>query len=57
MLQASESLYKTGCLLVRDSRVKDEHNEAFLDLLERYFEGSDGKSDARPDLHFQVSEG
>lgn len=29
-------------------------NERFLDLLERYFAASDGKRDARPELHYQV---
>ena len=53
-LQAAESLHKTGCLFVKDSRVKEEDNNAFLDLLERYFASSDGIRDARPDLSYQV---
>lgn len=52
--QAAESLYRTGCLLVRDWRVKEEDNTRFLDLLERYFESSDGERDARPQLGYQV---
>lgn len=47
-------MHRTGCLLVRDSRVKEADNTAFLDLLERYYASSDGTSDARPEYHFQV---
>lgn len=47
-------MHRTGCLLVRDSRVREADNTAFLDLLERYYASSDGTSDARPQYHFQV---
>lgn len=43
-----------GCLVVRDPRVNEDHNNTFLDMMERYFEISDGKRDARPEHHFQV---
>lgn len=53
-VKAARSLQSTGCLYVRDSRVLHADNEAFLDLLERYFASSDGIRDARPELHYQV---
>lgn len=52
--KAAASLHATGCLYVNDSRVAAADNERFLDLLERYFAASDGKRDARPELHYQV---
>ena len=49
-------LRETGCLIVRDPRVKVEDNLAFLDMMERYFAQStaDKLKDTRPELHFQV---
>lgn len=52
--KAAASLHATGCLYVKDARVAAVDNERFLDLLERYFAASDGKRDARPELHYQV---
>lgn len=52
--KAAQSLHATGCLYVKDARVAAADNERFLDLLERYFAASDGKRDARPELHYQV---
>ncbi len=52
--KAARSLRTTGCLYVKDSRVQEADNHAFLDLLERYFAASDGVRDARPELHYQV---
>jgi hypothetical protein len=48
------ALHKYGCLVIRDPRVEEVHNTRFLDMMERYFEQSDGKKDARPELGFQV---
>ncbi len=50
-------LRETGCLVVRDPRVKAEDNKAFLDMMERYFAQSTAAKlkDTRPELHFQVS--
>ena len=50
-------LRDTGCLVIRDPRVKIEDNMAFLDMMERYFAQSTAAKmkDTRPDLHFQVS--
>lgn len=52
--KAALSLETTGCLYVRDSRVREADSNAFLDMLESYFAASDGKRDARPDLYYQV---
>jgi isopenicillin N synthase-like dioxygenase len=40
--------------VVRDPRVDEKDNNIFVDMMERYFEGSDGKRDARPEFSFQV---
>ena len=40
--------------MVKDPRVNPENNNTFLDMMERYFESSDGTRDARPEHHFQV---
>ena len=50
----ARALHDCGCLVVKDPRVDATRNEAFLDLMESYFEQSDGVEDARPDLHYQV---
>ncbi|GIL51392.1 hypothetical protein Vafri_7399 [Volvox africanus] len=49
-------LHETGCLLVRDPRVPADHNDRFLDILERYFGlPVDRKmADCRPGLDYQV---
>ncbi|KAJ8600179.1 hypothetical protein CTAYLR_001951 [Chrysophaeum taylorii] len=52
--EVAEALHKYGCLVVRDPRVEPAHNELFLDMMERYFSQSDGVTDARPELHYQV---
>jgi len=45
-----------GALLLHDSRVSEEENNTFLDLLEDYFNQSvdDLKKDERPELSYQV---
>jgi hypothetical protein len=48
------ALHNFGCLVIKDPRVDETHNDRFVDMLERYFEVSDGKRDARPDLCYQV---
>ena len=50
----AQALHDYGCLVVKDPRVEASANEKFLDMMERYFDQSDGKTDARPDLHYQV---
>lgn len=48
------ALHNFGCLVIKDPRVDETHNDRFVDLLEKYFEASDGKRDARPELSYQV---
>lgn len=45
-----------GALVVRDSRVTEEDNENFLDLLEDYFAlpTEELRKDERPEYHYQV---
>ena len=52
--KVAEALHKYGLCVVRDPRVFESDNNRFLDMMERYFELSDGIRDARPDVHFQV---
>lgn len=52
--RVAEALQSYGCLVVRDPRVNATKNEKFLDMMECYFDSSDGKRDARPELHYQV---
>uniref|UniRef100_A0A7S2S0B3 Isopenicillin N synthase-like Fe(2+) 2OG dioxygenase domain-containing protein n=1 Tax=Rhizochromulina marina TaxID=1034831 RepID=A0A7S2S0B3_9STRA len=52
--KVAEALHKFGCFVAKDPRVEEKHNSQFLDMLERYFSSSDGKTDARPELSFQV---
>jgi hypothetical protein len=40
--RAADGFRAHGALAVRDPRVLFEDNETFLDMMERYFEGSDG---------------
>jgi len=53
---AARILSETGIVFVRDPRVNEEHNNAFLDLMEDYFEQPyDVKiRDARPDIGYQL---
>ncbi|GAA5821167.1 hypothetical protein JCM10212_002572 [Sporobolomyces blumeae] len=52
----ARALIEYGALVVRDSRVSDEANEAFLDLMEDYFAQPDDvkRLDLRPEVHYQV---
>lgn len=52
--KAADALHTYGALNVRDPRVDAKLNPKFLDMLERYFESSDGKRDARPQYSYQV---
>ncbi|KAG5189780.1 hypothetical protein JKP88DRAFT_197518 [Tribonema minus] len=52
--QAADSLHRYGVVLVRDPDVREEDNAAFIDMMERYYEQSDGVTDARPELSYQV---
>uniref|UniRef100_A0A7S2G785 Isopenicillin N synthase-like Fe(2+) 2OG dioxygenase domain-containing protein n=1 Tax=Octactis speculum TaxID=3111310 RepID=A0A7S2G785_9STRA len=52
--KAAKSLHTFGCLLLKDPRVDESHNDRFVDMLENYFNNSDGQRDARPELSYQV---
>jgi hypothetical protein len=52
--KVAQALHKYGVCVVRDPRVKESDNNRFLDMMERYFEISDGIRDARPEFAFQV---
>jgi len=52
--KVAEALHKYGLCVVRDPRVDESHNSQFIDMMERYFEMSDGIRDARPEYAFQV---
>eukprot|EP00871_Galdieria_phlegrea_P005463 jgi/Galph1/5918/GphlegSOOS_G4541.1 len=51
-----EALHRYGAVAVKDSRVNEEHNEKFLNLLEQYFEQPTELKlrDCRPEVHYQV---
>jgi hypothetical protein len=55
-VQAAEALITYGALLLHDSRVSEEDNDTFLDLLEDYFNQGEAalKQDERPELSYQV---
>lgn len=56
LLQTAESLIRYGALIVKDSRVSEDANSRFLDVMEDYFAQDEEalKVDARPEYHFQV---
>ena len=53
-LKVADALHRYGVAIIRDPRVNENDNNTFLNLLERYFESSDGVRDARPEHHYQV---
>lgn len=52
--KAADALHKYGCLIVKDSRVTETDNNIFLDMMEKYFENSDGITDARKEYSYQI---
>ena len=54
--QAADALITYGALLVQDSRVSEEDNDTFLDLIEDYFAQpvEELQKDERPEIHYQV---
>ena len=40
--------------MLKNSDITDEDNNTFLDLMEQYFDQSDGVEDARPEHSYQV---
>ena len=53
-IDAAKSLHSTGVLYVKDPRVQNADNDRFLDMMERYFEQSDGVTDSRKEYNYQV---
>lgn len=53
-IEAASSLHSTGVLYVKTPHVENTDNERFLDMMERYFEQSDGIQDARKQYNYQV---
>lgn len=52
--KVAQALHQFGLVIIKDPRVSEADNDRFINLMERYFEGSDGIRDARPEHHFQV---
>eukprot|EP01038_Epipyxis_sp_PR26KG_P005987 gene5987-8244_t len=52
--KVAECLHKYGIIVLRDPRVTEVDNDNFIDLMEKYFECSDGIRDARPEHGYQV---
>lgn len=54
--KAADALITYGALVLHDSRVSEEDNSTFLDLLEDYFAQPDEelKKDERPELSYQI---
>ncbi|BGP14733.1 hypothetical protein JCM10213_004327 [Rhodosporidiobolus nylandii] len=55
-VKTARALIEYGALFVRDSRVSEEANERFLDVMEEYFAQEKGalEEDLRPEVHYQV---
>ncbi|KAK0711899.1 hypothetical protein B0H67DRAFT_302822 [Lasiosphaeris hirsuta] len=55
-VKAAKALITYGALVLHDSRVSEEDNSTFLDLLEDYFAQpeEDLKKDERPELSYQI---
>jgi isopenicillin N synthase-like dioxygenase len=52
--KVATALHNYGIVLLRDPRVVNKDNDTFLDMMEKYFEVSDGVRDAHPEVHYQV---
>lgn len=54
--QAADALIKYGALILHDSRVNEQDNSTFLDLLEDYFAQPHEllEQDTRPEYHYQI---
>jgi hypothetical protein len=54
--KAAEALITHGALILHDSRVSEDDNSRFLDLLEDYFAQPEPtlRADERPELGYQV---
>mmetsp|Transcript_31041 Transcript_31041/g.23082 ORF Transcript_31041/g.23082 Transcript_31041/m.23082 type:complete len:398 (+) Transcript_31041:40-1233(+) len=52
--KVAEAFHRYGVVIVRDPRVSESDNDRFLNMMEKYFETSDGIRDARPDSGYQI---
>lgn len=52
--KVADAFHHYGLVCLRDPRVSEADNNRFLDMMEQYFETSDGIRDARPEYAFQV---
>jgi isopenicillin N synthase-like dioxygenase len=52
--KVADALHRFGVVIVKDPRVAEADNNRFLDMMENYFEMSDGLRDARPAFSYQV---
>lgn len=52
--KVAHALHHFGLVIVKDKRVSEDDNNTFLDMMEQYFEGSDGIRDARPKIGYQI---
>ena len=47
-------LSKYGVLVIKDPRVSEDDNDKFINMMERYFDSTDYKTDAKPEYSYQV---
>ena len=52
--KVAHALHHYGLVVLKDPRVAEADNDRFVDMMEKYFEGSDGLRDARPEYGYQV---
>lgn len=52
--ELAESLKEYGLVIVKDVRASEKDNDTFIDMMETYFEQTDFKRDARPNIGYQV---
>lgn len=52
--KVADAFHRYGLVIVRDPRVSESDNHKFLNMMEKYFEVSDGIRDARPELGYQI---
>ncbi len=59
--KVAHCLHNYGILLFKDPRAKEQENEDYIDLMERYFKGASDKyyngeklSDIKPEFHYQT---
>jgi isopenicillin N synthase-like dioxygenase len=52
--KVADAFHRYGVVIVRDPRVSESDNHRFLNMMEKYFESSDGVRDARPEIGYQI---